>query len=224
MYQMVKIDYSQYVIVSDFDGTISLQDSNEQLFKVLGNAENIRIEELYNQSRIGTKEGFVRHFEVLKLEESTYNKFILENIKIDRSFKTFYNKAAEKGMPVIVVSGGFINGISILLKKEGMEAVPVYANKLVTINGRLKAEFANENRGCSSSFGACGNCKLQYLKSFRKSNKKVIFIGDGLTDRCAASKADIVFAKKSLAKYCESEGIRYIKYGSFEDIINELFA
>ncbi|KUO68570.1 MAG: hypothetical protein APF77_04805 [Clostridia bacterium BRH_c25] len=221
---MNKIDYSQYVVVSDFDGTISLQDSNEQLFKVLGNAENIRIEELYNKGRIGTREGFIRHFETLKLEERTYNEFILENIKMDRSFRAFYNKVIGNGMSLIVVSGGFINGISILLKKEGMKGIPVCANRLVIFNGRLKAEFANENYDCSSSFGACGNCKLLYLKSIRENNKKIIFIGDGLTDRCAASEADIVFAKKSLAKYCESKGIRYIKYDSFEDIINELFA
>lgn len=220
---MDKIDYSQYAIVSDFDGTISIQDSNEQLFVVLGNEENIRIEELYNESKIGTKEGFTRHFEALELKENTYNEFILENIEIDRGFKAFYNKTIENGMPLIVVSGGFINGISLLFKKESLESVPVYANRLITSNGRLTAEFTNVNHNCSSIFGPCGNCKLQHLEKLKENNKKIIFIGDGLTDRCAALNADIVFAKKSLAEYCESKGIEYINYESFDDINNELF-
>ena len=220
---MDKIDYSLYAVVSDFDGTISLQDSNEQLFLALGNAENIKIEELYNESKIGTKEGFTRHFEALKLKENTYNEFILDNIEIDRGFKDFYNKTIENGIPLIVVSGGFINGISILLKKEGMERVPVYANRLVTSKGRLAVEFSNENHNCSNIFGPCGNCKLQHLERLRENKRKIIFIGDGLTDRCAASNADIVFAKKSLAEYCEGKGIKYINYESFEDINNELF-
>ena len=220
---MDKIVYSQYAIVSDFDGTISLLDSNEKLFKVLGNAENSRIEELYNESKIGTKEGFTRHFEALELKENTYREFIIDNIEIDRGFKAFYNRALKNGMPLIVVSGGFSNGISVLLKKECLESIPVYANRLVTSNGRLAVEFTNVNNNCSSIFGQCGNCKMQHLERFRENNRKIIFIGDGLTDRCAASNADIVFAKKSLAKYCEGKGIKYINYESFDDINNELF-
>lgn len=218
------IDLTQYAIISDFDGTISTQDSNDMLFKILGNTENERIEHLYKTGSIGTREGFQQHFEALELSEDEYSEFILNYIKIDSYFKKFYKKANEMEIPFFVVSGGFRNAISLLLKREGIEDLTVYANELITINNRLTVKFAYDNENCKSEFGVCGNCKVRLLKTFRAMNKKIIFIGDGLTDRCAAEQADIVFAKNELAEYCTSNGVNYILYDSFKDIYGFLFA
>lgn len=219
-----KLDLGKYVIVSDFDGTISLLDSNDLLFKVLGNDENQKIERMYKSGEIGTKEGFLNHFNALKIDEDTYTKFVLEHIEIDKSFKKFYNRVKEKRIPFIIVSGGFINTISIVFQKYGIQDLPVYANRLVAANGKLTVKFAYENSDCKSEFGVCGNCKLKYMEIMKDINKKVIYIGDGLTDRCAIKAADIVFAKDVLAEYCSNLGIEYIRYESFDDIYSVLFA
>ena len=49
-----------------------------------------------------------------------------------------------------------------------------------------------------------------------------VYIGDEISDGCAAGYADIVFAKKSLASYCWKNNITYFEYKDFRDIKNKL--
>jgi len=43
----------------------------------------------------------------------------------------------------------------------------------------------------------------------------VLVIGDGKSDMCVASTADFVFAKGSLAKYCEANTIPHARFDTF---------
>lgn len=219
----INVDLNKTIIISDFDGTISTQDTNDLLFKTYGNSKNEQIENLYKRGKIGTKEGMLRHFQEINIDEENYSKFVLNKITLDSGFKRFYKMVREHNIPFIVVSGGFINAINLLFKRENIELKKVYANKLLFHKEGISIEFLHKKVGCNSNFGDCGNCKLLYLESFKKEGKQVIFIGDGLTDRCIAEKADIVFAKKKLKEYCVNNGIKHIEYRSFNDISKILF-
>ena len=48
--------------------------------------------------------------------------------------------------------------------------------------------------------------------------EKIVFIGDGVSDYCAADKADFLWAKSSLIKYCEKNNIKHSKFQDFSDI------
>jgi len=50
----------------------------------------------------------------------------------------------------------------------------------------------------------------------------IIFVGDGYSDYCAAEHADIVFAKKHLAAYCNKNRIPHYPWTSFFDVIRLL--
>jgi 2-hydroxy-3-keto-5-methylthiopentenyl-1-phosphate phosphatase len=216
-------DFDKLAIISDFDGTISKQDTNDLLFRTFGNSHNEYIERLFIEGRIGTREGMLRHFRELRLSEEEYTDFILNNVEIDDGFKAFYTEAKEHDIPLIIVSAGFVNGILPLLDRESIKHPQVYANRLIFGEEKIEVDFAHDIDKCSSGFGPCGNCKLRYLEEFREAGKKVVFIGDGLTDRCIAGKADLVFAKDALAQYCLDIGIPYIGYRDFYDINNRLF-
>jgi len=43
-------------------------------------------------------------------------------------------------------------------------------------------------------------------------------IGDGKSDMCVASTADFVFAKASLADYCETNNIPYARFDTFAEL------
>ena len=49
-----------------------------------------------------------------------------------------------------------------------------------------------------------------------------IFVGDGLSDKYAASTADLVFAKDKLADYCRKEQIRHLPYSNLDDVAVQL--
>jgi 2-hydroxy-3-keto-5-methylthiopentenyl-1-phosphate phosphatase len=56
--------------------------------------------------------------------------------------------------------------------------------------------FPHADRNC----WRCANCKKKQLSSPENKGKMLIYIGDGLSDLCPASHADLVFAKGSLLK------------------------
>ncbi len=50
----------------------------------------------------------------------------------------------------------------------------------------------------------------------------IVYAGDGLSDRCAVRYADVVFAKKSLVKYCQEQNISYFEFSTFREIQERL--
>ena len=64
------------------------------------------------------------------------------------------------------------------------------------------------------------------MERFIEENKddyKLVFIGDGYSDICAAGQADYLFSKKDLEEYCLSENIDYYSYHTFLDITEKLY-
>jgi 2-hydroxy-3-keto-5-methylthiopentenyl-1-phosphate phosphatase len=55
-----------------------------------------------------------------------------------------------------------------------------------------------------------------------KGYKKTVYIGDGFSDRHISEKVDILFAKSALAEYCNSKGIKFFPFETFNDVINKL--
>ncbi|MFV3015480.1 2,3-diketo-5-methylthio-1-phosphopentane phosphatase, partial [Pseudomonas sp. KHB2.9] len=45
-----------------------------------------------------------------------------------------------------------------------------------------------------------------------------LVIGDGKSDMCVASTADFVFAKGSLARYCEANNIPHARFDTFAEV------
>ena len=46
----------------------------------------------------------------------------------------------------------------------------------------------------------------------------IVYVGDGATDRCPASLADVVFATGFLADSCTRKGIPFFPYETFGDV------
>ena len=223
---MDRLNIEKYTIVADFDGTITLEDSNDLLFLTCGNAENVKIEADFCAGAISGKEAMRRHFEVLRLGFRAYFDFLDANIHVDSGVDAFLQQLRVRDMPLFIVSGGFRQGIKRVLGEERIEGVQIFANDLLEEDGYLRLSAATKSADCTESIGPCGNCKKVCIETIRKqTNKQILFIGDGLTDRCAAQKADLLFAKngRALMKYCRANGLPYVPYTCFADITSHLF-
>jgi len=67
-----------------------------------------------------------------------------------------------------------------------------------------------------------GVCKPLIIQKYRQDGLKVVYIGDGRSDREAAAEADLVFAKNELADYCQENGIKALRFDSFLDICTQV--
>lgn len=209
---------SSYVIVSDFDGTISIEDSSDVLVNVFGNAENDQIEVDYFNGTLNNREAMARHFEIMDISFIDYLRIIDGHIHIDPYFDAFLSQVKSTKTPFCIVSGGFIQGIRRLLGDARLDTVEIRANELAGEN-HVRTSFVTEHPVCDKPFGPCGNCKRDYIEQVRgRTDRTLVYIGDGLTDRCAIERVDILFAKSALASYCDGQGISYVPYNDFADV------
>ena len=65
-----------------------------------------------------------------------------------------------------------------------------------------------------------GVCKCRVVKG----TELQIYIGDGRSDFCVSDKVHLVFAKPKLADYCEDQGIPYVGFESFVDLLPKMKA
>ncbi len=207
-------------ILIDFDGSISKKDSNDLLVeKHLNN----RVAEISSREEdLNFMEFFTMLFNEINITEEEYLEFILNEVELEKGFYDFYKKAKSYDIPMAVVSGGFENGILPFLKKYGIDDIDVYANRLNFDGDNVTIDYYHNLDDCCD-IGSCGNCKVIHYERYKKDRDKVIFIGDGITDRAVAGKAEIVFAKDGLLKYCNKNNIECIEWEDFDDISRIIF-
>lgn len=212
------------LVVSDFDGTITIKDTNDEIERVFGNEENEAIRARYLEGEIGIREAMALHHEQIKLTEAEYTRFIAENIEVDPGYSDFQRRLAAAGVPLVIVSGGNLRAVEIVLRGHKLEVPTVFANQFSFQGRDIRMDFYHWDIECDQSYGPCGNCKARHLGALGEKYDKVVFIGDGFTDRCAARLADYVFAKDRLAAYCTEEGIPHTVFRDFYDISGQLFS
>ena len=223
--KQLNLNIEEYAIVADFDGTITLEDSNDLLALTCGDEENVKIEADFCAGLISGTEAMHRHYQAMRIGFREYFEFLDAHILIDPEFDTFLQQLRMRELPFFIVSGGYRQGIRRVLGEERMQDVGLFANDLLEEKGYLVPSAAMKDAVCTEPIGPCDNCKSVCIETIRRqTNKKILFIGDGWTDRCAARKADLLFAKEgcTLVEYCQTHDLPYVLYECFADLIRIL--
>jgi len=205
------------IVLCDFDGTITVKDVTDTLLTAFANPEWEEIEEMWQEGLISSKECMARQYALVKASEEELTSF-LEGMEIDPYFPQFLDLCRRKNFRVAVLSDGFDFYIEKILSKNNVNGIDIYANHLVYENGKIKTYFPHINEECRT----CGNCKTSYFYKVKKPGNKIVYIGDGWSDRCISQESDVIFAKGKLARFCHENGISYIPYHTFGDVIREM--
>lgn len=207
---------NQRIIFCDFDGTITKEDTVNKFLKLYADSTWLDIEDLWLKGDIGSKECLVRQFELVdNISEEKIQNFV-NSIQIDDYFIDFYKNIRSKNIPLYIVSDGVEYFIKAILAKYGINDLTVFSNSIAFDyeKGKIVSEFPNYSHSCKKQSGLC---KCSVVKKYGQS-AQIIYIGDGASDICVSDKADLLFAKKTLAAYCDENNISYIKFENFKDI------
>lgn len=213
------MNYSQnrnFKIYIDFDGTITKKDIGEHMFLKFGDAEESKnIIQKWLDNKLTSQQVWIKLCETVKdFNETEFDKFLNE-IEIDPYFNNFVSYAKEHKLNLFILSDGLDLYIDKVSKKENFFDLPIYCNKLeIDDNGNLIPQFPYTDEECN----LCANCKRNHILNSSGEDDITIYIGDGWSDTCAAGFCDFIFAKKSLLKYCEQNGLPYYPFETFEDV------
>jgi 2-hydroxy-3-keto-5-methylthiopentenyl-1-phosphate phosphatase len=70
---------------------------------------------------------------------------------------------------------------------------------------------------------ACADCG-EPCKRAALPDGELVYVGDGYSDRCAALRADRVFARDGLARFLEARGTPYEPYADLHEVAAALGA
>lgn len=198
----------------DFDGTIALEDTTDVLLDRRAEPEWLDVEKEWLAGRIGSRECLARQAALIRATPEELDAALLD-VAIDPDFTPFVAAASRAGATMQVVSDGFDRCIFPLLERAGVR-LPVTCNRLRSTGGnRWTAEFPSFAPDCE---GMSGVCKCQAAQTKRT----LVLIGDGRSDFCLASRADVVLAKGKLAAHCAENNHPFTPINSFADVLDWL--
>jgi 2,3-diketo-5-methylthio-1-phosphopentane phosphatase len=201
----------------DFDGTIALEDVGNRFFGhfVTDRAAWESILDDWFAGTVGGREVLARECALVDVDDARLAAF-LHGFRLDPGFAPFVTAARAQGGEVAIASDGLLTYIRPLLARHGLADVTVRANDARPApRGRLLPSFGSAGgEGC----GRCGTCKGAVLAELAPGFARTVFVGDGLSDRCAAPRADVVYARDDLLAFCRAAGIRAVPFDSFADI------
>jgi 2,3-diketo-5-methylthio-1-phosphopentane phosphatase len=207
-------------VFCDFDGTVAKRDVGYNLFHHFSNGRTDALLPDWKAGRLSTRDCLRLEAEMVTATRDQIVSFV-DQFELDETFPTFVEFCRARRIPLTILSEGMDLYINRLLEKNGLSDVPVHCNRGLFVDGRLKIDFPYTERTCEG----CGNCKAARMIEFRRHlgpEDRLVFVGDGYSDACGASEADIIFAKKDLERYCQSDGISYYSFRNFDDVTAQL--
>ncbi len=207
-------------VICDFDGTTAINDVGNLLFRTFADARCYDIVREWKEGRINSRECLQQECSIASVSRQQLEAFA-DSQQLDPDFPQFVQFCAQRNIQVAIASDGLDFYIERILKNHSLDgSVAAHANALVfEPDNKISADFPYFEAGC----GKCGNCKGYHVRAAKSSHGTVVYIGDGMSDRCGAEAADIVFAKRgrALIRFCRERGIEHVPFDDFSEVLIE---
>ena len=205
-------------IFSDFDGTITDHDTLVLLATELGGGPQMveAIGRLLDEGKLTLRDAIAAEMRSIRAPFAEAVELLHDEVRIDPGFAPFARWCAAQAIPLTILSAGFHQTIKLFLTQDEFPGLEILANQIKP----------NEQVGWQCDFrdpqSDDGHDKAKAIRAARKQGRRIVFIGDGYSDRAAAEVADEVFAKHTLALYCRERGIPHREFAGFDEILNQL--
>ena len=204
------------VVLSDFDGTVVEIDTGVFVLTEFANGDWQRLEREFRNGEISFEECLRSQFGMITHPKDEILKKV-ETIPIRPYFVEVVNYCHDNGIEFKLVSGGLDFCIKRILERNKLEVDVICPKTTFTCDG-LKLEFPKLSDTTSFSF------KDDTVRSYRRDNYTVLFVGDGYADYYALKEADLRFVMKDSvsAKLFHSSKLEFIEVTNFEPVLNTL--
>lgn len=210
---------SPWVLLSDFDGTISETDASQLVLRRYGEGDWKRYDGMLARGEITFEKCIERQFRLIDATESSilgeYDRFVSAR----DGFCGLARFAMARGIPITIVSGGLRFLIKEFLDRNGLAgAVGLHAGEIGLVGGRMAIAFPPLLEKGSTCF------KDDLVLQLKRQGRRVIYLGDGSSDFHAARASDLAFAIKgsTLSRLCREEGVAVTEFQIFAEVVEAL--
>ena len=128
---------------------------------------------------------------------------------------------ATRGHRLVVLSSGFRSVIDAVLEPLGPGAPGGREPRGRVLAPRAaRLVWADRGERCA----VCGRrCKRHDVRA-RHAGETLVLIGDGVSDRCVARMAEVVFARAHLARDLAADGVPFVPFEDFHEVREALEA
>ena len=202
-------------VLIDFDDTAAQQNVAELLLKRFGDPTWQDVRQRFRAGEFTLKEYQEITFRSIQADKAAMQGYVKQNANLRPYFKDLWDYCQGHGIPMAIVSQGLDFYIEALLDNEGHPQVPVYA-----VNTRFTPQgITFEYRHCRPGQERQGNSKGLVVDRYREEGHYVFYAGDGVSDFEAATRADLLFAHRTLAEECVRQQIPYRPFTDFQDML-----
>jgi 2-hydroxy-3-keto-5-methylthiopentenyl-1-phosphate phosphatase len=185
-------------LVLDWDGTCTVADSLVEAIRRFGDPG------VFGRGFGSYGESLRAEVGTIRAEAAEVSDWAAATIAV----RAGLHALVERWSPVIV-SSGLPQLIGPVLAREGLE-VEVRSNDAVPDPGGWRLRFRDE--------GPCPVCGDMCKRRSLPEGRPLVYVGDGISDRCAALAADRVFARGWLAAELERTGVVHERFDTLDDI------
>ncbi len=202
----------------DFDGTILTDNLGDNLLQAYAEEAWKRFSAEYKAGNIRLEDYNRRAFSHVKESRERLLQYISEHAIMRPHFPELVELCRERGLEFVIVSNGLDFYIEACLSDFGLKGLPFFSGKADFTPSGIRVTYPYPDGAEATGIGF----KAAYTDLFRKKEHKVVYLGDGLSDRAPASKASYTFARGSLLQHCQSKGLPHSPFDNFKEVVEVL--
>ncbi len=207
------------LIACDFDGTITQRDTLHVIVESYG--ERGLWERLEPRLRVGAitvEQAMQEEFAAVRATPDEVRDAVRRQAPIRDGFSEWVDWCARHGHRLVVLSNGFRSVIEPVLADVGLGHLEVVAHDARFSRDGCRLVWSDRGERCD----LCGRpCKREPLRA-RWHGERLVYLGDGISDRCASLLADVVFARNGLSEHLTGIDVPFIPFEDFHDVRDAL--
>lgn len=203
-------------VLSDFDGTVTLNDTFENVLKKFAQGNWRAVDDLYVKGEITLEECLKRQGAMVRASKSEILAELDKVTKLRPGFDELIEYCKGNHYPLVLVSAGLDFVIKHFLRNEKWtNKVKLYAAAAKCTSLGIKFDFPKLKDNRSINF------KDDTVRYHKTKADTVAYIGDGRWDLQALRNSDLRFAIKSskLAELCKEQEIQATTVADFKEVV-----
>jgi 2,3-diketo-5-methylthio-1-phosphopentane phosphatase len=206
-------------LLVDFDDTAAAQNVAELLLTRFADEDWRGIREQFRRGETNLRTYQEDAFATTEASEQEMQEYVRQAGALRGGFLDLVRYCITNDIQVAIASNGLTFYIRALLDEHDVTRdLPVYGVETRGSPGDADYAYPYATETCWE----WGNCKCLVLQKYRDQGRRVLFAGDGMSDACAAGRADFVYARSKLLEHCRKARIPHQAFEEFTAVLADI--